>query len=83
MDWNDTAEQAEFRSQVRTFIQERLPEQYRRMDDTSQGHLVPWFRHRRSADERLRQGCEGMGDCAGRTRLGRPALAEGVWRARA
>ena len=55
MNWNDTTEQAEFRGQVRTFIQERLPEQYRRMDDTSQGHLVPWFRHRRSDDERLRQ----------------------------
>ncbi len=31
MDWDDSAEQAAFRSQVRTFIQERLPERYRRL----------------------------------------------------
>ena len=29
MDWADTADQAEFRQQVRTFIKERMPERYR------------------------------------------------------
>ena len=53
MDWNDTDEQAEFRHEVRTFIEARLPEHYQQMDDTSQGHLVPWFRHRRSDDPKL------------------------------
>jgi alkylation response protein AidB-like acyl-CoA dehydrogenase len=31
MDWNDTPEQAAFRAEVRAFVQERLPERYRRM----------------------------------------------------
>ncbi len=30
MDWDDTSEQADFRSEVRTFIDERLPQFYKR-----------------------------------------------------
>ena len=30
MDWNDSAEQAEFRARIRKFFEERLPERYRR-----------------------------------------------------
>ncbi len=54
MDWDDSPEQAAFREQVRSFIQERLPAYYRQMDDTSLGHTVPWFRHRVAEDTELR-----------------------------
>ncbi len=33
MDWNDTSEQAEFRARVRSVIEEKLPERYRRAAD--------------------------------------------------
>ena len=69
MDWSDTPKQGKFRSQVRTFIRNRLPKHYRQMEDTSQGHLVPWFRHRRSNDQNLRKAANDWAE----------ALAEQGW----
>jgi len=37
MDWADTQEEAAFRSHVRNFIQERLPERYRTMLESGEG----------------------------------------------
>ena len=69
MDWNDSAEQAAFRAQVREFIAAQLPDHYRQMDDTSMGHSVPWYRHRASEDEQLRNAAKDWAD----------ALAERGW----
>ena len=54
MDWGDDREQATFRAEVRSFIEERLPRKYLEMEDRTQGHSVPWVRQRKSADPELR-----------------------------
>jgi alkylation response protein AidB-like acyl-CoA dehydrogenase len=52
MDWNDTAEQAAFRSEVRTLIDEGLPERYRgEMDDEYGG----WQSDRKSDNAEVQQ----------------------------
>ena len=53
MDWNDTPEQAAFRTEVRTLIQERLPERYRKAGE--QGERGGWQVDRKSDDPVARQ----------------------------
>ncbi|MPZ98949.1 MAG: hypothetical protein GEU80_06335 [Dehalococcoidia bacterium] len=55
MDWKDDAEQAAFRQQVRTVIEERLPERYRRGEGE-------WERDRRSEDASARDAAKAWGD---------------------
>ena len=55
MDWNDTAEQAAFRAEVRTLIGEKLPERYR----DSRGD---WQNDRVSDDPRVRETAQGWVD---------------------
>ena len=52
MDWNDTAEQAAFRGEVRTLIEEKLPERYRAGMDEEYGG---WQSDRKSEDDEARQ----------------------------
>ena len=51
MDWADTPEQAAFREEVRTFIQTRLPEAYKGLQE---GEGVGWQADRKSSDESRR-----------------------------
>jgi len=53
MDWNDTPEQAAFRNEVRTLIQDRLPERYRKSGE--QGERGGWQVDRKSDDPVARQ----------------------------
>ncbi len=46
MDWNDTPEQAAFRQQVRTLVEERFPAYYRRLSD--EGNAANWVEDRKS-----------------------------------
>ena len=55
MDWNDTAEQAAFRAEVRTLIGEKLPERYR----DGRGD---WQNDRVSDDPRVRETAQGRVD---------------------
>ena len=50
MDWNDTPEQADFRSEVRALIEQRLPQRYR--DAAARGGLAEraWENDRKSDD---------------------------------
>jgi alkylation response protein AidB-like acyl-CoA dehydrogenase len=67
MNWNDTPEQAAFRTDVARFIAERLPAPYR-----EGGHgasMLSWYGHRRSADPALRDAAQGWA----------AALAERGW----
>ena len=68
MDWNDTPEQAAFRDEVRTFIQQKLPQRYQ---GDAQGFPSPhdWLTDRKSNDpERQRASAAWMS-----------ALAEKRW----
>ena len=51
MDWNDTAEQATFRNEVRTLIKSRLPERYRGNSDEEGS----WGADRKSDNPTVRQ----------------------------
>ncbi|MDO9445733.1 MAG: acyl-CoA dehydrogenase family protein, partial [Dehalococcoidia bacterium] len=51
MDWNDTAEQATFRNEVRTLIKSRLPERYRGNSDEEGS----WGADRKSENPTVRQ----------------------------
>jgi alkylation response protein AidB-like acyl-CoA dehydrogenase len=53
MDWNDTPEQAAFRSEVRTLIQERLPERYRKSGE--EGERGGWQVDRKSDNPEAKQ----------------------------
>ncbi len=53
MDWNDTPEQAAFRNEVRTLIQARLPERYRKAGE--EGERGGWQVDRKSDDATARQ----------------------------
>src|SRR5262245_2078333 len=53
MDWNDTPEQAAFRQEVRTLIQDRLPERYQKAGE--QGERGGWQSDRKSDDPAARQ----------------------------
>ncbi|MFN8639412.1 MAG: acyl-CoA dehydrogenase family protein [Dehalococcoidia bacterium] len=55
MDWNDSPEQAAFRSEVQTLINEKLPERYR------QG-LGSWDYDRKSEDPEIRKAAKDWGD---------------------
>ena len=51
MDWEDSVEQAEFRTKVRTFIDERLPERYRRAaEEDGDNAVFSWQADRKSDD---------------------------------
>ena len=70
MDWADSTEQAAFRSQVREFIRERLPERYRSKDDVeSVDEVGGWQADRKSDDPALRDTAKAWAD----------ALAEQGW----
>ena len=59
MDWDDTAEQAAFRREVRALIDERLPAYYRRRRD--EGTAGDWVADRRSDDAERTQAAEDWG----------------------
>ena len=71
MDWSDTPEQALFRGQVRTFIQERLPAYYRdpevRRIKAEDGETV----RREFGAEVVEAGQRSVGGPAGDDQLGR------------
>jgi alkylation response protein AidB-like acyl-CoA dehydrogenase len=67
MDWNDNAEQAAFRAQVRGVIETKLPERYRRTHEEEGG--AGWQSDRKSSDPVAQQ---AAADWAG-------ALAERGW----
>ncbi len=54
MDWADSTEQAAFRDDVRSFVNERLPERYRRGGDDAEGAAMTWYGDRKSEDTELR-----------------------------
>ncbi|MEZ4504095.1 MAG: acyl-CoA dehydrogenase family protein [Dehalococcoidia bacterium] len=53
MDWNDTPEQAAFRNEVRTLIQERLPERYKKSGE--EGERGGWQVDRKSDNPEAKQ----------------------------
>ena len=59
MDWADSPEQATFRNEVRTFIKERLPQSYRRWDETAEPHEsgegAGWQADRKSSDPKRQE----------------------------
>lgn len=55
MDWNDSAEQAAFRAEVRAVIEQRLPERYRRGEGPEER---AWEFDRKSADPAAREAAE-------------------------
>ncbi|MGE0229296.1 MAG: acyl-CoA dehydrogenase family protein [Dehalococcoidia bacterium] len=52
MNWDDTPEQAAFREEVRSFIEERLPAAYRSHEHGA--GMLSWYRHRKSENGALR-----------------------------
>ena len=61
MDWSDNEEQAAFRMKVRSFIQERLPEHYRRivaLDGAVDGRERGWQADRKSDDAGAQRAAE-------------------------
>ena len=59
MDWDDTAEQATFRREVKALIEERLPAYYRRRSE--EGAAGNWVADRLSDDRERTQAAEGWG----------------------
>lgn len=55
MDWNDTPEQAAFRREVRSLIEERLPQRYKRMAATGSYGERQWEFDRKSPDAEARR----------------------------
>ncbi|MCY4615970.1 MAG: acyl-CoA dehydrogenase family protein, partial [Chloroflexi bacterium] len=55
MNWNDDAEQAAFRNRVSTFIEERLPDLYKRRIETGEEAALEgffaWYADRQNPDE--------------------------------
>ena len=64
MDWNDSTEQAAFRREVKTLIEQRLPAYYRRLSDEGidEGYEGGWIADRRSDDPERRGAAEQWGD---------------------
>jgi alkylation response protein AidB-like acyl-CoA dehydrogenase len=60
MDWNDTPDQAAFRNEVRTLIQERLPERYRKSGED--GERGGWQSDRKSSDPVAQQAAKDWAD---------------------
>ena len=58
MDWSDTPEEGAFRAQVRRFLDERLPDYYRRQFDRRTGQEDTWSSDRHSDDDERRQAAE-------------------------
>ena len=79
MDWADDATQAEFRSRVRTFIEERLPDYYGRSLENG-AHLGPfsenWGGDRVSEDERPRSAATAWADALSEQRWVAPHWPE-------
>ena len=50
MDWNDSHEQANFRTEVKEFIDGNLPQRYQR-DELGFPSEASWVEDRRSADD--------------------------------
>ncbi len=69
MDWNDSPEQAEFRSQVSSFIETRLPARYQAENADEEGFSGGWQSDRKSDDP------EAVGDAVAWA----DALAENGW----
>ncbi|MCA9847489.1 MAG: acyl-CoA dehydrogenase family protein [Dehalococcoidia bacterium] len=55
MDWSDSPEQAEFRKEVRDFIQKELPQAYRSGEDGGEGFEGGWQADRKSEDPKRRE----------------------------
>ena len=64
MDWQDSAEQAAFRREVKALIDERLPAYYRRLSDEGieEGYEGGWVADRRSDDSERRAAAEQWGN---------------------
>ena len=73
MNWNDDAEQAAFRERVSTFIEDRLPDLYRRRIETGEEAALEgffaWYADRQNPDEDVQEAAK---EWAG-------ALAENGW----
>jgi len=54
MDWSDNPGQAQFRKEVATFIQTRLPQRYRQGEDDGEGFSTGWQSDRKSDDSEAR-----------------------------
>jgi len=59
MDWNDTPEQAEFRREVRTLIDDRLPQRYKDAAERGGPGERAWEFDRKSDDAAVRGAAEG------------------------
>jgi alkylation response protein AidB-like acyl-CoA dehydrogenase len=76
MDWNDSDEQGRFRSEVRTFLGERLPERYRRIaagEDDSGGEGGGWQNDRVADDPAAREAALAWSGALGEKRWAAPA----------
>jgi len=69
MDWNDTPEQAAFRADAAKFIDERMPDYYKRMKNVGEEGLFGWYRDRKSENPEARKAAKDWAD----------ALAERGW----
>ena len=69
MDWNDSPEQAAFRKEVASFIEQRLPDYYKRNKNVGEEGLFGWYRDRRAEDPEARAAAKDWAD----------ALAERGW----
>ena len=76
MNFDDTPQEAAFRAQARQWVDANAPKQY-------EAELVKVLaRPHQAAEGRNRRCRQGLAEEEGRRRLGLPALAEGIWRAR-
>ncbi len=82
MNWKDTAEQAQFRTEVRELIRTRLPERYREMAAAGGPGERTWEFDRKSEDATARDAAHAWHAALGERGWVAPALAEGVRRRR-
>ena len=68
MDWSDSPEQAAFRDEVRAFIEEQLPQRYRRMAEEGRdtAWTAGWVYDIRSDDPELHQAARDWADALGK-----------------
>ena len=63
MDWQDSPEQAQFRTEVAEFIQTRLPERYRSGDENSdETQTTGWQADRKSNDPSAKESAINWAD---------------------
>ena len=69
VEWSDTADQAAFRAEVRSFLEEELPPGYRNLDARGPHDPPPtgdWRHDRKSDDPEVRRAAEDWGHAVGR-----------------